>query len=108
MPERCPPSRRDQRNDETNLRSDHDGKMTGPSLVETVSAKRYKILETVGVDNFKAHGPRAESNRNGQKEGQAKRWFKPVNASSDAANGIPAVACKARRRSTPAKACFTS
>jgi hypothetical protein len=55
MPERCPPSRRDQRNDETNLRSDHDGKMTGPSLVETVSAKRYKILETVGVDNFKAH-----------------------------------------------------
>ena len=55
MPERCPPSRRDQRNDETNLRSDHDGKMTGPSLVETVSANRYKILETVVVDNFKAH-----------------------------------------------------
>lgn len=43
------------RNDETNLRSDRDGKMTEPSLVETVLARRYKILETVDVDSFKAH-----------------------------------------------------
>ena len=43
------------RNDETNLRSDRDGKMTGSSLVGTVLARRYKILETIDVDSFKAH-----------------------------------------------------
>jgi hypothetical protein len=43
------------RNDETNLRSNRDGKMTGPSLVGTVLARRYKILEAVDVDSFKAH-----------------------------------------------------
>jgi hypothetical protein len=43
------------RNDETNLRSDRDGKMTGPSLVRTVLARRYKILEMADVDSFKAH-----------------------------------------------------
>ena len=43
------------RNDRTNLRSDRDGKMTGSSLVGTVLARRYKILETVDVDSFKAH-----------------------------------------------------
>jgi hypothetical protein len=43
------------RNDETNLRSNRDGKMTGPSLVGMVLARRYKILETVDVDSFKAH-----------------------------------------------------
>ena len=42
-------------NDETNLQSDHDGKMTGSSLVGTVLARRYKILESINVDNFKAH-----------------------------------------------------
>jgi hypothetical protein len=43
------------RNDETNLESDHDGKMTVSSLVGTVLARRYKILETIDVDSFKAH-----------------------------------------------------
>jgi hypothetical protein len=43
------------RNDVTNLRSDRDGKMTGLSLIRTVLARRYKILETVDVDSFKAH-----------------------------------------------------
>jgi hypothetical protein len=43
------------RNDETNLRSNRDGKMSGPSLVGTVLARRYKILEAVDVDSFKAH-----------------------------------------------------
>jgi hypothetical protein len=43
------------RNDETNLQSDHDGKMNALSLVGTVLANRYKILETIGVDSFKAH-----------------------------------------------------
>src|ERR1700737_2008852 len=43
------------RNDETNLESDHDSKMTVSSLVGTVLAGRYKILETIGVDSFKAH-----------------------------------------------------
>jgi hypothetical protein len=42
-------------NDETNLQSDHDGKMTGSSLVGTVLARSYKILELIDVDNFKAH-----------------------------------------------------
>jgi hypothetical protein len=43
------------RNDEANLRSDRDGKMTGSSLVGTVLAKRYKILERIDVDSFRAH-----------------------------------------------------
>ena len=43
------------RKDETNFRSDHDGKMVRPSLVRTVLARRYKILETVDLDSFKAH-----------------------------------------------------
>jgi hypothetical protein len=42
------------RNDETNLWSNRDGKMTGPSLVGSVLARRYKILEAVDVDSFKA------------------------------------------------------
>jgi hypothetical protein len=42
------------KNEETNLRSDRDGKMTGPSLVETVLAKSYKMLETVDAHSFKA------------------------------------------------------
>jgi hypothetical protein len=40
------------RNDETNLESDHDGKMTVSSLVGTVLARRYKILETIDVDSW--------------------------------------------------------
>jgi hypothetical protein len=43
------------RNDEVNLRSNRDGKMTGRSLVGMVLARRYKILEMVDVDSFKAH-----------------------------------------------------
>ena len=43
------------RNDRTNLRSDRDGKMTGSSLVGRVLAKRYKILERIDVDSFRAH-----------------------------------------------------
>jgi hypothetical protein len=43
------------RNDEANLRSDRDGKMTGSSLVGRVLAKRYKILERIDVDSFRAH-----------------------------------------------------
>src|ERR1700694_4110782 len=43
------------RNDETNLESDHDSKMTVSSLAGTVLASRYKILETIEVDSFKAH-----------------------------------------------------
>ena len=43
------------RKDEANLRSNRDVKMIGPSLVGTVLARRYKILETVDVDSFKAH-----------------------------------------------------
>ena len=40
---------------ETDFRSDHDAKMARPSLVRTVLARRYKILETVDLDSFKAH-----------------------------------------------------
>jgi hypothetical protein len=40
------------RNDETNLWSNRDGKMTGPSLVGTVLARRYKILEAVDVEEI--------------------------------------------------------
>src|SRR6201993_2915551 len=36
-------------------RSDHDGNMTGLSLTGTVLAKRYKILEMIDGDSFKAH-----------------------------------------------------
>ena len=43
------------RNDRTNLRSDRDGKMTGSSLVGTVLARRYQILERIDVDSFRAH-----------------------------------------------------
>jgi hypothetical protein len=43
------------RNDRTNLQSDRDGKTTVSSLVGTVLARRYKILETIDVDSFKAH-----------------------------------------------------
>jgi hypothetical protein len=34
-------------NDETNLQSDHDGKMTVSSLVGFVQARRYKVLEAI-------------------------------------------------------------
>src|SRR5260370_22692152 len=37
------------------LRSDHEGNMTGLSLAGTVLAKRYKILERIEGDSFKAH-----------------------------------------------------
>ena len=37
------------------LRSDHGGNMTGLSLAGTVLAKRYKILERIEGDSFKAH-----------------------------------------------------
>src|SRR5271166_1581134 len=42
-------------NDQTNLQSDHDGKMAESSLVGSVLARRYKILESIDVDSFKAH-----------------------------------------------------
>jgi cytidylate kinase len=54
------------RNDETNLESNHDGKMTVSSLVETVLARRYKILETIDVDSFKAHDLTLDQTVNGQ------------------------------------------
>ena len=37
------------------LRSDHDGNMTRLSLAGTVLARRYKILEGIDGDSFKAH-----------------------------------------------------
>ena len=43
------------RNDEANLRSDRDCKLTGSSFVGTVLARRYKILEMIDADSFKAH-----------------------------------------------------
>src|ERR1700732_868308 len=43
------------RNDKTNLRSDYEGKMTGLSLAGTGLARRYKILERMEGDSFKAH-----------------------------------------------------
>jgi hypothetical protein len=44
------------RNNQTNLRSDPDGKkMTNASLVGTVLARRYKILGMIDGDGFKAH-----------------------------------------------------
>jgi hypothetical protein len=36
-------------------RSDHDGNMTGLTLAGTVLARRYKILEMIDGDSFKAH-----------------------------------------------------
>ena len=36
-------------------RSDHDGNMTGLSLAGTVLARRYKIMEMIDGDSFKAH-----------------------------------------------------
>jgi hypothetical protein len=41
--------------DQTDFRSDRDCKMTGLSLVGTVLARRYKILERIDVDSFRAH-----------------------------------------------------
>jgi hypothetical protein len=43
------------RNDQTDFRSDRDGKMTGSSIVGTILARRYKILEKIDVGSFKAH-----------------------------------------------------
>lgn len=43
------------RNDQSNLQSDRDGTTTCSSFVGTVLASRYKILERIGVDCFKAH-----------------------------------------------------
>jgi len=37
------------------LRSDRGGKLTGSSFVGTVLARRYKILEMIDADSFKAH-----------------------------------------------------
>jgi hypothetical protein len=41
--------------EQSNLQSDRDGKTTCSSLVGTVLARRYKILEEIGVGIFKAH-----------------------------------------------------
>ncbi len=43
------------RTEQSNLQSDRDGKTTCSSFVGTVLARRYKILEKIGVDSFKAH-----------------------------------------------------
>jgi hypothetical protein len=43
------------RKDKTDFRSDHGGKMVRPFLVRTVLASRYRILETVDLNSFKAH-----------------------------------------------------
>ena len=43
------------RKHQTDFRSDRDAKMNGSSLAGTVLASRYKILETIDVDSFKAH-----------------------------------------------------
>jgi hypothetical protein len=40
------------RKDLADCRSDRDGKMTKPSLVRWVLARRYKILEMVDLDSF--------------------------------------------------------
>ena len=42
------------RNGQTDFRSDRDVEMTGSSLVGTVLARRYKILERIEVGSFKA------------------------------------------------------
>jgi hypothetical protein len=49
------PHRAGFKNDQTNLQVRSDGKMSGASLVGTVLARRYKILETIDVDSFKTH-----------------------------------------------------
>ena len=43
------------RKHQIDFRSDRDAKMNGSSLAGTVLASRYKILETIDVDSFKAH-----------------------------------------------------
>jgi hypothetical protein len=43
------------RTEQSCLQSDRDGKTTRSSLVGTVLARRYKILERIGLDGFKAH-----------------------------------------------------
>jgi hypothetical protein len=43
------------RTEQSNLQSDRDGKTTCSSFVGTVLARRYKILERIGLDSFKAH-----------------------------------------------------
>ena len=43
------------RKDQTNFLSDHDAKLTGSFLAGWVLAGRYKILEKIGADSFKAH-----------------------------------------------------
>jgi hypothetical protein len=42
-------------NNQSGWRSDRDGKTTGSSLVGMVLARRYKILEAIEADSFKAH-----------------------------------------------------
>jgi hypothetical protein len=41
--------------DRTKFRTERDDKLIGASLVQTVLARRYKILQTVDADCFKAH-----------------------------------------------------
>jgi hypothetical protein len=43
------------RKDQTDVRSDRDPKVTGVSVIGTVLANRYKILERMGAESFKAH-----------------------------------------------------
>ena len=43
------------RTEQSNLQSGRDGKPLCSSFVGTVLARRYKILEKIGVDSFKAH-----------------------------------------------------
>jgi hypothetical protein len=43
------------RSDQSDLQSDRDSKTTCSCFVGTVLARRYKILERIGVDSFKAH-----------------------------------------------------
>jgi hypothetical protein len=41
--------------DQANCRSDRRAKTSGSSLAGSILADRYKVLETIGVDNYKAH-----------------------------------------------------
>jgi hypothetical protein len=43
------------RKDRTIFRSDREVEITGSSIAGTVLARRYKILETISEDRFKAH-----------------------------------------------------
>jgi hypothetical protein len=43
------------RTEQSDLQSNRDGKTTCSSFVGTVLARRYKILERIGLDSFKAH-----------------------------------------------------